>query len=113
MAWSTVFFLVFLILLCFAVGLKLFPYYFVHISARRIGLRDKGYIGNEDDLLVQVHEFCETRTRIGIDAQGTEQKYCWKCERILSDDPDPKEKESVPVECYSDTNIIPLKRTGS
>ncbi len=113
MAWSTVGFLVFLILMCFVIARELIPYCFIQISARRIGLRDKGYTGNKDDSSVLVHEFCETRTRIGIDKQGTEYEYCWKCERIFSDDPDPGEKEPAPVECHNNTNVIPFKRTGS
>lgn len=113
MAWSTVCFLIFLILLFSIAVLKLFPYYSIHISARRIGLRDKGYTGNEDDSSITVHDFCETRLRIGIDKQGTASEYCWKCEYIFPDDPDPKEKEPAPVAYHDYTNIRFLKKTGT
>jgi hypothetical protein len=70
-------------------------------AAQRLGLRDRGRMG-ASAYGVYVHEFCKTPVRIGIDDVIEEAvRYCWRCEKDLDledDEPDPKNKEDLPVE---------------
>ncbi len=78
-------------------------------SARRIGLRDKGYL-EPNKRTVWTHASCSTRLRVGIDAQGEAVHYCWRCERVMDDSilEDPKEKEPVqpPVRKQSGDGVV-------
>lgn len=54
----------------------------VLMSARRMGLRDKGTEGHS------YHSKCGTDVRIGITASQAAVDYCWRCECVVPDDPD-------------------------
>lgn len=70
----------------------------IYLSARRIGLRDKGeiqeeYVPSPDNLaglvglggsiVIFLHSKCKTRVRIGINRHGQTCMYCWRCEEVL------------------------------
>lgn len=87
----------------------------IKVSARRLGLYDRGQVEVASDDSVVCCNFCLTRARIGIDrapSKGTH-RYCWRCENFLDeeneDDPPPGEEKDdstgtvvhVPVETWS------------
>jgi len=84
-------------------------------AARRMRLRDKGYVGSDDDNLVLIHPMCRTRVRIGIPKSKVAVTYCWRCECVIGGGsgpkgreaiPEPKEADKVPV--VSGENVINL-----
>lgn len=86
------------------------------LSARRIGLRDKGkteFIIEDEREICWTHSDCNTRTRIGIDKKGDHVEYCWRCECIISSDQnfDPDDGETVIEDnCGSNVVHIDLKK---
>lgn len=69
-------------------------------AAKRMGLRDRGYIretyeadaDGENYILRKLCSACRTRARIGIKKDGTVVKWCHCCEIILSVVAEPAKK---------------------
>ena len=81
-------------------------WYRIKKAAKNLGLQDRGniestYYSNNLERIV-LHEFCNTRLRIGIDIdhEGLVVRYCWRCEYILPpmyDPPPGGEREPQPA----------------
>ena len=84
-------------------------------AARRMSLRDKGYVVSDDENMVPIHPMCRTRVRIGIPKSNIALKYCWRCECIIGGGSGPKGREDIPepqdpnkVSATSSDNVINL-----
>ena len=75
----------------------------VKLAARRMNIRDKGYVERQysaEGAITWTHSFCHTRLRVGIDKLGNFVHYCWRCECVFPDNlppPPPKGKEGIPL----------------
>jgi len=64
-------------------------------AAKRMGIRDRGLVGVQRDevgAFVIIHPFCKTRTRVGIRSDESTVTYCWRCEKITSENNDGAER---------------------
>jgi hypothetical protein len=92
----------------------------IRASAKRLGLRDKGQVGYRCDTegkipYTFVDPRCNTRLRVGVDPDGEAMLYCWRCESIFNEEPDPPSDEKKPLPekeatASTRTRIIPFPK---
>ncbi len=85
------------------------------LAAKRMSLRDKGYVQPDSEDMVPIHSECRTRLRIGIPKSKMAVRYCWRCECVVGGGSGPKGREDIPapkepdkVSAVSGENVINL-----